>query len=271
MTYLVSFAQSFIHYHSIAMKLGTNLSKEEESGRFIFIDCLTHLMDDSDTSKSSTDSAAASSNSRITFSLNRLISPLFAGYVHDVVHVCCLLSPYSELSLRGLYQQVSHSIERALSQLDRPVCLVIDDLSVLLSLGVKLSEVVSFISYCRRMLTSPNGLCSVRCQQLCPFSVCYYTLLCTSCMQGTGYLVAMVHCDVCDSDEEEQLLRRHLLHVCHLSLHVEGLVTGYSKDVHGNVSGDATLPLKNCTISLVWWAWESYRQQLMYAVYIDCL
>ena len=54
-------------------------------------------------------------------------------------------------------------------------------------------------------------------------------------MQGRGYLVAMVHCDVRDSDEEEQLLRRHLLQVCHLSLHVEGLATGYSKDVHGNV------------------------------------
>ena len=54
--------------------------------------------------------------------------------------------------------------------------------------------------------------------------------------QGLGYLVAMVHCDVCDSDEQEQLLRRHLLHTCHLSLHVEGLATGYSKEVHGNVS-----------------------------------
>ena len=54
--------------------------------------------------------------------------------------------------------------------------------------------------------------------------------------QGCGCLVAMVHCDGTDSDEEEQLLRKHLLHICHLSLHVEGLSTGYSKDVHGNVS-----------------------------------
>ena len=48
--------------------------------------------------------------------------------------------------------------------------------------------------------------------------------------------MAMVHCDGADSDEEEQLLRKHLLHICNLSLHVEGLSTGYSKDVHGNVS-----------------------------------
>ena len=47
--------------------------------------------------------------------------------------------------------------------------------------------------------------------------------------------MAMVHCEGADSDEPEQLLRKHLLHACHLSLHVQGLSTGYSKDVHGNV------------------------------------
>ena len=46
----------------------------------------------------------------------------------------------------------------------------------------------------------------------------------------------MVHCEASDSDEQEQLLRKHLLHTCHLSLHVQGLPTGYSKDVHGDVS-----------------------------------
>lgn len=48
--------------------------------------------------------------------------------------------------------------------------------------------------------------------------------------------MAMVHCEGADSDEPEQLLRKHLLHACHLSLHVQGLSTGYSKDVHGNVN-----------------------------------
>ena len=55
----------------------------------------------------------------------------------------------------------------------------------------------------------------------------------------------MVHCDGTDSDEQEQLLRRHLLHSCHISLHVEGLATGYSKDVHGNVSKGTKLKVYN--------------------------
>ena len=78
--------------------------------------------------------------------------PLFLCYFHP-----------SESTLRELYQKVHHSIEGALSEPDRPVCLVIDDLSVLLSLGVQLSEVVSFISYCRQMLLFPQGPCNVIC------------------------------------------------------------------------------------------------------------
>ena len=56
-------------------------------------------------------------------------------------------------------------------------------------------------------------------------------------LQGEGYLVAMVHSDGdCEGGEEEEL-RTHLLHLCHLSLLVEGLKTGYSREVHGEVSG----------------------------------
>ena len=32
------------------------------------------------------------------------------------------------------------------------------------------------------------------------------------------------------------LLKTHTLHICDINLHVEGLSTGYSQDVHGEVS-----------------------------------
>ncbi len=50
-------------------------------------------------------------------------------------------------------------------------------------------------------------------------------------------MVAMVHCEVEEAEEVEGegLLRTHLLHRCDLSLSVEGLKTGYSRDVHGEV------------------------------------
>ena len=83
LTYLISFAQLFVHYHSTAMKLGVNLSKQEESGKFVFIDCLTHLLSGGDLSNDSgpskkdevvktSSSTTSSTGSRIVFSLGRL-------------------------------------------------------------------------------------------------------------------------------------------------------------------------------------------------------
>lgn len=81
LTYLISFAQSFIHYHSIATKLSVNLSKQEENGSFVFVDCLTHLLSDTNSSESSASSldpekdgehTGSSSGSRLVFSLSRL-------------------------------------------------------------------------------------------------------------------------------------------------------------------------------------------------------
>ncbi len=42
-----------------------------------------------------------------------------------------------------------------------PVCLVIDSLSVLLSVGVALSDVVVLVQQCVRHLASPEGPCKV--------------------------------------------------------------------------------------------------------------
>lgn len=48
--------------------------------------------------------------------------------------------------------------------------------------------------------------------------------------------MVMTHCDEDVEDEEERLLRDHLSHVCHMHINVTGLQTGFSKDVHGEVS-----------------------------------
>lgn len=53
--------------------------------------------------------------------------------------------------------------------------------------------------------------------------------------QGEGYLVVMTHCEEDGEEEAEDMLQKHLLHLCHLHLHAQGLKTGYSKDIHGEV------------------------------------
>ena len=69
---------------------------------------------------------------------------------------------YSDLSLRGLYQMLRESITKLRSsQLDKPVCVILDDFSVLLSVGVSVREMVSLIHYCQQLLCTPEGLCQV--------------------------------------------------------------------------------------------------------------
>ena len=45
-----------------------------------------------------------------------------------------------------------------------------------------------------------------------------------------------MHNDQDCHDEDEQLLKAYCMHSCDLNLHVEGLSTGYSQEVHGEVS-----------------------------------
>lgn len=55
-------------------------------------------------------------------------------------------------------------------------------------------------------------------------------------LQKSGYFILTVHNDQNCYDEDEQLLKAHTLHTCDIHLHVEGLSTGYSQEVHGEVS-----------------------------------
>lgn len=65
----------------------------------------------------------------------------------------------SDFSLKGLYHLLQDSVRQL--KLDRPVCLVIDDLSVVLSVGVGVREVGDFVHYCQQLLCAPDGVCKV--------------------------------------------------------------------------------------------------------------
>ena len=110
----------------------------EETGDFVFVDCLTHLC----TGRGHTeklDDGGKPLSSRLSFSLP-----------HDN-------------SLQGLYRALSTSLANCIrAKPDKPVCLVIDDLSVVLGVGVRVVEVVKLVNYCNQMLCSRKGLCKVR-------------------------------------------------------------------------------------------------------------
>ncbi len=74
---------------------------------------------------------------------------------------------FSDFLLRGLYQLIRVSITSLVnSKPDRPVCLVVDDLSTVLSIGVDVKAVVDFVHYSQQMLCAPDGLCKVNTRRL---------------------------------------------------------------------------------------------------------
>nr|XP_014353136.1 PREDICTED: elongator complex protein 6 isoform X2 [Latimeria chalumnae] len=174
----VALVQSFSHYSIIAQKLGTNLGAAKERGQLVFLEGL----------KSSVD---------ILFSEEpRSAQP----------HPFQFISNTGE-DLKSLY----HCIQTSLSQTDSstwkfPV-LIVDDLSVLLSLGVNVVNVLDFIHYCRA----------------------------TICSKLKGTVVTLAHSDEDIGDEEMELIAKLLSHQSSLMLKLEGLATGYCKDVHGEI------------------------------------
>nr|XP_037859948.1 elongator complex protein 6 isoform X7 [Chlorocebus sabaeus] len=95
--------------------------------------------------------------------------------------------------------------------------LLVDDLSVLLSLGVGAVAVLDFIHYCRATV----------CWELKEQASISYL------MQGNT--VVLVHDSGDVEDEENDILLNGVSHQSHLILRAEGLATGFCRDVHGQL------------------------------------
>jgi hypothetical protein len=172
---LISVTQDLLHYQAITSKLGTNLKFAQDRNQFHFIK--TH---------------------------SRTASTGTGPCCHNVT---------IDNSLKPLYQLIND----VLSSFDqsKPVCVIIDDLSILLSLGVSLVEMLTFVKHCRDHLLNDD--------------------------KKEGSLIIRIHRDSDVDDDEEGFLLRHILHYCHLHLHTKGLTTGYSPHISGEVSYYHTL------------------------------
>ncbi|XP_026698627.1 elongator complex protein 6 isoform X2 [Athene cunicularia] len=121
-------------------------------------------------------------------------------------------SPFQFLSegasdLRALFDFVRTSLTPSSSDSWKGPVLLVDDLSVLLSLGAAPVAVLDFIHYCRVVV----------------------------CSQLKGNIVVLVHSNEDSEDEENELVVNSLCHHSDLILWVEGLATGFCKDVHGQI------------------------------------
>lgn len=124
-----------------------------------------------------------------------------------------------------------------------PPVLLVDDVSVLLSLGVSAGAALDFSHYCRATVCS-----QLQVRPKCPFikspllklnSVdSTNTLINMSALQGNIVMLVRCHGEEAEddgSDEGSEWLLKGLTHQCSLTLHVQGLPTGYCRDIHGQV------------------------------------
>ncbi|XP_026989066.2 elongator complex protein 6 [Tachysurus fulvidraco] len=178
----IGLVQSFSHYSAVAQRLGINLVQAKEKGQLVFVEAL----------KASAAVMLSESSDEVAQLFDYLRSP-----VPD---------------LRALFEFVSSSLSQCEAEAgssSSPV-LIVDDLSVLLSLGVSVRAVLDFTHYCQASI----------------------------CSRLQGSVVTLVRCDdeeEEDEDESSSHLLQALSHQCTLSLRVEGLQTGYCRDIHGQV------------------------------------
>ncbi|XP_074700841.1 elongator complex protein 6 isoform X1 [Strix aluco] len=174
----VALLQSFSHYNIVAQKLGVSLTAAKERGQLIFLEGLKSCLD------------------------------LLFGEEEQSGQP----SPLQFLSegasdLKALFDFVRTSLTPAGSDSWKGPVLLVDDLSVLLSLGATPVAVLDFIHYCRVVV----------------------------CSQLKGNIVVLVHSNEDSEDEENELVVNSLCHHSDLILWVEGLATGFCKDVHGQI------------------------------------
>lgn len=184
----VGLVQSLNHYSAVSQRLGVSLVQAKEKGQLVFLE-----------------------------GLNESLSVLIPQESHeDSCAMDFLRDPAA--GLRSLYESIQSSVNGlgdgevgSVGDWGPPVLLV-DDLSVLLSLGVTAGAVLDFSHYCRT----------------------------TICTKLQGNLVMLTRCDGEDAEEEGDddgpvRLLKGLTHQCSLTLHVQGLPTGFCKDIHGQV------------------------------------
>lgn len=171
--------QSFSHYSAVSQRTGVNLIQAREKGQLIFLEGLKESLG-------------------VLLNKEKNATSPALDFLQD-----------PSAGLRSLYEFVHDSLRASVDQ--GPAVLLVDDLSVLLNLGVSVEAVLDFSHYCRA----------------------------TICSEIKGSMVMLVRCEGEEEEENEEAsserLLRGLTHQCSLSLHVQGLPTGYCRDIHGQV------------------------------------
>ncbi|XP_015684551.1 elongator complex protein 6 [Protobothrops mucrosquamatus] len=176
----LALAQSFSHYSFVAQKLGVNLLTAKEQNQLIFFEGLKWA-------------------NQVLFS---------DGQESEDPNPFQFISGDGS-DLKGLYEFVRTAVNPPTGgHRWKFSVLIVDDLGVLLSLGVRLVDLLNFVHYCRVTVNA----------------------------ELKGNLVFMVHSREDSEDEENETLVKALRHHASRLLWAEGLATGPCQEVHGQLT-----------------------------------
>ncbi|KAG0051675.1 Elongator subunit elp6 [Gryganskiella cystojenkinii] len=199
---LVGLAGILVHYTMVGRKLGVNLAAARTKGNFYFVDGLTQLTDYAAPNK---DHVAKSAESKPTTPGSRTITapvapPLVLAYSPKLVDIYRVLE---DLIQNTVAKNSAGSTGQA-----RQLCLILDDLSVLLNCGWPIRDVLALVRYLKLLVGQHNGT-----------------------------LITLVHADGVMAEEPSQDgLVKGVLYEADYILDVRGLDSGGSRDVHGQIS-----------------------------------
>lgn len=177
---LVNLAQSSNHYNHLFLKSGINMRQLRDQQKFFIVDVL------SDIEKVSVCSDP-----------------------HDNAFGTLFSDPLSPDCLKELYLSVKKSVDLLKSSDEsRRYVILIDEISVLINLGVNLNSIEPFVQYCLSLVSNspltPHILFMGAVQEL--------------------------------NDVQNAKLLNFLLHLSDVRIQIEGLKTGYSKDAQGKIT-----------------------------------
>lgn len=176
---LLNLQQSNAHYNVIGNKLSVNLAQARDNGNFIVMDGLKSI-----------------SEQVVELSLGK-------GMCHTDKGNVDFSAPRNH-SLKKLFLSIAETLSSKFSN-ESTTLVIIDDLSIFLTLGIPVSDVVFFMQYLHQLVRTKTNI----------------------------GLLSLVHCNKEDHDVEQ--LAKHLEHTADLYISAQGLDTGYCKDVHGEL------------------------------------
>ncbi|KAF9160253.1 Elongator subunit elp6 [Actinomortierella ambigua] len=184
---LVGLAGILNHYTLVGRKLGVNLTTAKTKGIFHFVDGLTQLTDYSAPNK---DFVKPTTTTTTTTAQPQQVTLQY--------------SP----NLKDIYKTIEDLVRSIQATSAKQLCLILDDVSILLNCGWPCRDVLALIRYLKLL-----------------------------CEEVNGSLVTLIHADAVMADEVDQDgLVKGVLYEADYIIDVRGLDSGGSRDVHGQIS-----------------------------------